>query len=191
MHHQAEVEEGRSALGEQRRALEKRLTREQKAAADDLRREQKAKADLEAQVRGGPSTQPSLPFPSRVAAIAPSPTPPSLDDRVLGQVEELATYTEAQRQRREQRAGSIAGRLMSDFLGVHDDSQPPPEIKVKVRHNRHRGRAGKVTPDEWASEKGSDSEESADVLNQIHRRLRDLSPTPNRPPRPAAPPFEA
>ena len=99
--------------------------------------------------------------------------------------------TEAQRQRREQRAGSIAGRLMSDFLGVHDDSQPPPEIKVKVRHNRHRGRAGKVTPDEWASEKGSDSEGSADVLNQIHRRLRDLSPNPVRPPRPEAPPFEA
>ena len=59
MYHQVEVEEGRGAWGEQRRALEKRLTREQKAAADDLRREQKAKADLEAQVRGGPSTQPS------------------------------------------------------------------------------------------------------------------------------------
>ena len=118
------------------------------------------------------------------------PLYPSLDDRVLAQVEELATYTEAQRQRREQRAGSIAGRLMSDFLGGHDDSQPPPEFKVKARHARHRGRAGKVTPDEWASEKGSDSEESADVLNQIHRRLRDLSPTPNRPPRAPPPPFE-
>ena len=109
------------------------------------------------------------------------------------QVEELANYTEAQRKRREQRAGSIAGRLMSDFLGVggHDDSIPPPEIKVKARHSRHRGRSGKVTPDEWASEKGSDSEGEADVLNQIHRRLRDLSPNPVRPPRPEAPPFEA
>lgn len=147
-----------------------------------------ARAEGQGRSRGAGARWPldaTLPFSSTLSP------PPSLDDRVLAQVEELATYTEAQRQRREQRAGSIAGRLMSDFLGGHDDSQPPPEFKVKARHARHRGRAGKVTPDEWASEKGSDSEESADVLNQIHRRLRDLSPTPNRPPRPAAPPFEA
>ena len=81
--------------------------------------------------------------------------------------------------------------LPRDMFHGHDDSIPPPEIKVKARHSRHRGRSGKVTPDEWASEKGSDSEGEADVLNQIHRRLRDLSPNPVRPPRPEAPPFEA
>jgi len=63
VHHQAELEEGRGGWDEQRRALEKRLAREQKAAADELRREKKAKADLEAQVRGGSSTPSPPPRP--------------------------------------------------------------------------------------------------------------------------------
>jgi len=67
VHPQAELEEGRGGWDEQRRALEKRLAREQKAAADELRREKKAKADLEAQVRRGSSTPP--PHPARARAL--------------------------------------------------------------------------------------------------------------------------
>jgi len=65
VHPQAELEEGRGGWDEQRRALEKRLAREQKAAADELRREKKAKADLEAQVRRGSSTPPPHPALAR------------------------------------------------------------------------------------------------------------------------------
>ena len=78
VHPQAELEEGRGGWDEQRRALEKRLAREQKAAADELRREKKAKADLEAQVRRGSSTL--SPHPARARFPALSATPPPLDD---------------------------------------------------------------------------------------------------------------
>ena len=79
VHPQAELEEGRGGWDEQRRALEKRLAREQKAAADELRREKKAKADLEAQVRRGSSTPPPTP-PARARFPALSATPRPLDD---------------------------------------------------------------------------------------------------------------
>ena len=101
--------------GEQRRALEKRLTREQKA-----------KADLESQVRRGLSSTRYPPpnyHPTELARTHPH-------GRASGQVEELASYTEAQRKRREARAGSIAGRLMSDFLGGVDDTVPLPVVSV-------------------------------------------------------------